>query len=214
MNKKAFVLMETIVVIVVISVALLTIFASYNKILSKVKTENKYDTSEYIYMTKYVRDYLKDTSNGFNVTPTDLFPCTLKEDKTIACDALSEVKNYYNEIKNNDSTINSFNVKGVYILSDINNFDVLIDQDGDGLRDDGDRKNSELFDAYMIDYIRKLDVGDNDTILVVEYDRTALDNQGNPIYTTSCPERQKDKDGNDCEPLTETYIASLEWQYE
>ena len=31
MNKKAFVLMETIVVIVVISVALLTIFASYNK---------------------------------------------------------------------------------------------------------------------------------------------------------------------------------------
>ena len=33
MNKKGFVLMETIVVIVVVSVALLTIFSSYNKIL-------------------------------------------------------------------------------------------------------------------------------------------------------------------------------------
>ena len=47
--------METIVVIVVISVALLSLFASYNKILSKVKSENKYDTSEYIYMTYYIK---------------------------------------------------------------------------------------------------------------------------------------------------------------
>ena len=60
MNKKAFVLMETIVVIVVISIALLTIFASYSKILTKVKTENKYDTSEYIYMTNYIKKYLED----------------------------------------------------------------------------------------------------------------------------------------------------------
>ena len=35
MKRNGFVLMETIIVIVVISVALLTIFASYNKILTK-----------------------------------------------------------------------------------------------------------------------------------------------------------------------------------
>ena len=57
MNKKGFVLMETIVVIVVVSVALLTIFSSYYKILSKIKSENKYDTSEYIYITKYIKEY-------------------------------------------------------------------------------------------------------------------------------------------------------------
>ena len=59
MNKKGFVLMETIVVIVVISVALLTLFSSYNKILTKVQSENKNDNPEYLYMTYYVKEYLK-----------------------------------------------------------------------------------------------------------------------------------------------------------
>lgn len=212
MNKKGFVLMETIVVIVVISVALLTIFASYSKILTKVKTENKYDTSEYIYMTKYVRDYLKDTFNIINVTSIDIFPCSLNaEGKINECSSLPEIKNYYNYIKGKTNTIDIFNVKGVYILSDINNFNTLIDQNGNGEKESGDYNNAELFNANMIDYIRKLDVGDNDTILVVEFDRTALDNQGNPIYTTSCPKDGKDSEDNDCLPLTETYIASLEW---
>ena len=67
MNKKGFVLMETIVVIVVVSVALLTIFSSYNKILSKLRTENKYDTSEYIYMTKYIKDYMQDHMQDQNI---------------------------------------------------------------------------------------------------------------------------------------------------
>ena len=69
MKNKGFVLMETIVVIVVISVALVTVFASYNKILSKLKTENKYDTSEYIYMTNYIKENLEDT-----ISPDDIYP--------------------------------------------------------------------------------------------------------------------------------------------
>ena len=204
MNKKAFVLMETIVVIVVISVALLTIFASYNKILSKVKSENKFDTSEYIYMTKYIRDYLKNTSNGVTVTPIDLFPCDLKEDKTIEnCNQLLEVTNYYNRIKSNNSTIDNFNVKGIYVLSDINNFDKLIDLDIDGEKDSEEYNNSEVFDGYMIDYIRKLDIGDNDTILVVEYKRPAIKMDGSEL---------KDYVGGiETNQLYETYIASLEW---
>ena len=51
----------------------------------------------------------------------------------------------------------------------------------------------------MIDYIRKLDVGDNDNLIIVEYQKKALDDKGNEM-----PKIQ----GNQ---LYETYIASLEW---
>ena len=176
MNKKAFVLMETIVVIVVISVALLTIFASYNKILSKVKTENKYDTSEYIYMTSYIKDYLKNkTLNIYDI-----------ENGTM-------LKNYYLDYS---TDLSVFDVKGVYLLTNLNS---------------SSPKKLKVFDAYMIDYIRKLDVLDDDTILVVEYNRLALDNNGNEIIPTKCLDSNIDSSTGKCRPLTETYIASLRW---
>ena len=199
MNKKAFVLMETIVVILVISIALLTIFASYSKILTKVKTENKYDTSEYIYMTKYVRDYLKDTA------------CTKVDDGTgnlidviyqMGTDATSsssnnrkkELKNFKEE--SCDFSTNTFSIKGIYLLQYLNDTDIT---------NEFDTNNKDLikFNANMIDYIRKLDVGNNDIILVVEYSRPALRNDG---------ELLKDYvNGGEKNQLYETYIASLEW---
>ena len=61
------------------------------------------------------------------------------------------------------------------------------------------KKNSSLFDAYMIDYIKKLDVRDQDKLLIVEYKRPAKDTNNNEV---------RDTQGN---TLYETYIASLEW---
>ena len=188
MNKKAFVLMETIVVIVVISVALLTIFTSYNKILSKVKTENKYDTSEYIYMTNYVKKFIKN-SNCLNSIEDEKEIYQMGKD--VSNSRNKELYNYFDKC-NPD---NKFNIKKIYLLQYLNE----IDEDESDL-------DLYKFDAYMIDYLRKLDVGDNDTIIVVEYDRVALDDKGNEIYTSNCPY------GNPgCESLTDTYIASLEW---
>ena len=178
MNKKAFVLMETIVVIVVISVALLTIFASYNKILSKVKTENKYDTSEYIYMTNYVKNFFK--KSGCVINSNDITD--------------NEVIEHYSNNScyiNNVPGIGELNIKKIYVLKNING---------------GDDTKFKKFDAYMIDYIRKLDVGDNDSLIIVEYGRNTLDDKGNEIYTSNCPYGYPG-----CESLTDTYIASLEW---
>ena len=177
MNKKAFVLMETIVVIVVISVALLTIFASYNKILSKVKTENKYDTSEYIYMTNYIKKFFK--RSGCNPISQDI---TAGVTEYYAADSCG-IRN----VPGGDE----LNIKKIYILKNING---------------GDDTKFKKFDAYMIDYIRKLDVGDNDELIIVEYGRNALDDKGNEIYTSNCPYGYPG-----CESLTDTYIASLEW---
>lgn len=172
MNKKAFVLMETIVVIVVISVALLTVFASYNKILSKVKTENKYDTSEYIYMTNYVKKYLESKSC---VSADEIF--NMETSSTTPT-------NFYNGSGCDFNGNNIYDIKKIHIINNINKTD---------------DNRLKKFDAYMIDYIRKLDVGDNDTIIIVEYGRNTLDDKGN-----------LKKDSNNTQ-LTETYIASLEW---
>lgn len=178
MKNKGFVLMETIIVIVVISVALLTIFSSYNKILTKVKAENKYDTSEYIYMTEYIKGYLKDCSSSLTVYGMGTNE-TITKNKTL--------NNYYTDTSckvNSVKGSSHLNIKKIYLLQYIN------DVNNDDLK---------KFDAYMIDYIRKLDVGNNDKLIVVEYDRPSLKTDGT---------QKTDSKGN---ALYETYIASLEW---
>ena len=163
MKKKGFVLMETVTVVLVISVALLAIFSSYNKILNKLRAENKYDTTDYIYRTHFVRKLLKEKSfsNGTysfkdatNTTkPTDLLT-------------------YVSSIKD------VFNIKKIYLLKNVNSLT---------------KEKLKNFDGYMIDYIRKLDVNDNDVILVVEYKGPTI----------------KDKMNNE---ISETFIASLKWE--
>ena len=168
MKNKGFVLMETIVVIVVISVALLTIFSSYNKILSKVKSENKYDTSEYIYMTKYIKENL-NTICGISASVNNLS---------------GSVNNYYSTCSTTGkSKLNIFGVNKIYILTNL----------------DTAGTNAYKLDAYMIDYIKRLDVNSNDQLIIIEYKRPSVKKDLSP---------KPDTKGN---YLYETYIASLEW---
>ena len=165
MDKRGFVLMETIVVIVVISVALLSIFSSSNKILSKVRTENKYDTSEYIYMTEYIKKIIPGTTVAQDINDNSI-----------------PITNYLTFLNNNQKKL--YGVEKVYILTNLNSFS----------------GNEYKFDAYMIDYIRKLDVRNSDKLIIVEYKREAKD-EG--TYNT-----KKDSAGI---TFYENYIASLEW---
>ena len=189
--KKGFVLMETIVVIVVISVALLTIFSSYNKILSKVKKENKYDTSEYIYMTNYIKKYLKDkiTTNGLNISVTDICGESVSGD----CTDNFTSSDYELSGKLDLKVKELYDVEKIYILKNLNKFDKE-------MVSPNNKKNSSFFDAYMIDYIRKLDVSDKDELIIVEYKRPAKNND----YS------EKKEYGTE-NKLYETYISSLEW---
>ena len=158
--------METIIVIVVVSVGLLTIFSSYNKILSKLRTENKYDTSEYIYMTKYIKEYLDPTTTPQNI------------------EKAGDILNYAgNESESMSKLKLLYGIEKIYLLTNLNNFG----------------GNENKVDAYMIDYIKKLDVRDQDKLLIVEYKRVVKDSDNNEV---------RDTQGN---TLYETYISSLEW---
>ena len=57
------------------------------------------------------------------------------------------------------------------------------------------------FDAYMIDYIKKLDVADSTNLIIVEYKKEAKDVDYNTIRPYNDTTRK----------FEETYIASLEW---
>ena len=53
-NNKGFVLMETIIVMSVLSVALMTLYSSYVKIMANSKAKNYYDTPEALYIAEAV----------------------------------------------------------------------------------------------------------------------------------------------------------------
>lgn len=197
MKNKGFVLMETIVVIVVISIALLTIFSSYSKILSKVKAENKYDTSEYIYLTKYIKNYLKKT--GCSLVANDIYDETNTNFITIKEHYFNNSCGIKDALKNSDII-----VAKIYILTDINDFDnniIGVKINNDETYTNVPMKNSQIFDAYMIDYIKKLNVRDNDQLIIVEYQRPAMNENYEQLHVY----------GDNNNKLHETYIASLEW---
>ena len=182
--------METVVVILVISVALITLFTSYNKILTKLKTENTYDTSEYIYTTNYIKNYIKECDF---IDAQSIQDDISIEDRQLAKNIMDETSCINSDTKN--ILVNLYNVEKIYILTDFDYFG-----------------NKELaFDAYMIDYIRKLDVRSSDKLILVEYKRLsrADDYALIKMETLNSTQDYCFNDNNIC--LSETYIASLEW---
>ncbi len=72
MKKNGFVMIETIVVITILSVGLISLYASYSLILTKVKMKSNYDNIEYIYKAYFVGEYLKTiTDPGYNINYYD-----------------------------------------------------------------------------------------------------------------------------------------------
>ena len=58
MKKKGFILVETIVAIVVLTIGLMTIYVSFNAVLANSKKRATYNDVAYIYRTYYIEDFL------------------------------------------------------------------------------------------------------------------------------------------------------------
>ncbi len=67
MNNKGFAFIETIITVVVLSAALLTLYGSYNSIIKNEKKRLYYDDVAYIYRTNYIRSFLEENSDIENV---------------------------------------------------------------------------------------------------------------------------------------------------
>lgn len=71
MKKKGFLLIETIVVITVLTYGLVTLYGLYLRSMSDNAIALKYDKPEYIYKTYYVGSYLYDDFIAYNETESD-----------------------------------------------------------------------------------------------------------------------------------------------
>ena len=63
MKKNGFVMIETIVVITILSVGLISLYVSYSLILTKAKMKSNYDNIEYIYKAYFVGNYLVENGS-------------------------------------------------------------------------------------------------------------------------------------------------------
>lgn len=62
MNNKGFVMIETIIVVTILSIGLISLYSSYNLILSKASTKSYYDNAEHVYKSYFVGKYLEENN--------------------------------------------------------------------------------------------------------------------------------------------------------
>ena len=73
MNKKGFVLLETIAVLSIICVTLITLYSGYIRIIKNVKIRNYYDNTEYIYKAKLVGEYISKVVTASEIENVDVY---------------------------------------------------------------------------------------------------------------------------------------------
>ena len=67
MNNKGFMFIETIVMVVILSVGLLVLYSAFNNSMSQEKRKLAYDDTPYIYKTYYLAKFLQDNTSINNV---------------------------------------------------------------------------------------------------------------------------------------------------
>ena len=186
MNKKGFVFVETIVVIVVLTSALLLLYSSFNNVLQSEKTRVDYDDIAYIYRTQYLKRTLDDLNIKSNLV--ELESNKNKYFTTIGVDtnnlfAKEEKKQYFNKL------LTDFEVKQMIILKE-NKIDNLkkcsLECITDKNCDEAETCNSlymEISDE-MLSYLKTIYVDYVcQYILVVEYETCQNNNNCDLVYS-------------------------------
>lgn len=130
-KKNGFVMIETIVVITILTIGLVSLYASYSLILSKSVTKSNHDNISYIYKAYHVAKYLEDTNQltftgNFKTVPiTDVelinIANTFKIDKIyLAKGAYSNIVAKTNLLTLDGSTIFYLNTMDGYINTKTN----------------------------------------------------------------------------------------------
>ncbi len=160
MNKKGFALLETLIVVVIISTSLVTLYHAYNYSVVNENIRLHYDDVNYIYKTHYLKNNLELTEDDFLVI----------NDESIT-----------NTLENNDIK-ETFNVKQMLIIK--TDFDLISSCTMDlikGTSSSSDELCENSFGNYdenLIKYIKTLgsdtSLTENDYLLVVLYEEENL----------------------------------------
>ena len=97
MNKKGFVFVETIVVCVVLSISLVTVYAAFAMLVKNQKTRSNYDQAVYNYRSYYLVKSLNVITCDQVVSIDDEIKNNLDITKAI-CVSADKLSNYKNDI--------------------------------------------------------------------------------------------------------------------
>jgi Tfp pilus assembly protein PilE len=140
MKKNGFVLLETVMTICILSVVLLSLYASYSYVLKKSLSRNTYDLTDSIYEGYYVTEIIKNnygTLNNYFSTCTNNNPgytCDLSLDSSLSVlrDVYEVDKLYYINPKTyyaNHNLLNKLDattIDYVKTIGQVNNRDMVI----------------------------------------------------------------------------------------
>lgn len=167
--KKGFIFIETIIVICVLTVGLMSLYKNYSTILVNTKEQNTFDTSEYNYKTYFLKKlYLK--GNALQIGE-DTYNNPIYLSKT------SEKEKCYTTT----SPFSDNSEAKICLLTNITDSGTIYDYLNKTLADG--TKQREKFDAYIIDYLLSQDFNEkNDDIFLVKYKKN--DKQNKQEYFT------------------------------
>ena len=150
MNNKGFVFIETIIVICVLTISLMSLYANYNKIISNTKELNTFDTTEYNYKTYFLKKkYMSDSDFNSSDPPCKSIPNPFALDASdtsnIKICKLTNVSSY------TDDDLKKFDA---YIIDYLNSKDFNSDNDNIFLVEY--KKKDINYDDLYITYISSL----------------------------------------------------------
>ena len=163
-NNKGFVLMETIIVMSVLSVALMTLYSSYVKIMANTKAKNFYDTPEALYIAEavsraqlynkgYLASNIEDNSdkkatiikNG-SVYKITCYNAIETYNKKATCSTTSNLMAY--QSSGLKRMYDAFNIEAIYVV------DAL---EFKNLSEDKFKSVLQFFDGSTIGYLKSID---------------------------------------------------------
>lgn len=163
-NNKGFVLMETIIVMSVLSVALMTLYSSYVKIMANSKAKNFYDTPEALYIAEavsraqlYNKGYL---ASNIEDNP-DKKATIIKNDSVYKITCYNAIETYNK--KATCSTISSlmaYQSSGLKRMYDAFNIEAIYVVDAlefKNLSEDKFKSVLQFFDGSTIGYLKSID---------------------------------------------------------
>lgn len=158
MNKnKGFVLMETIIIVSILSVSLLLLYSSYANLIRQSRKQVTYDTTEIIYKTYLLKDFIDLKIVYDEFTENDFYfaaNCNTIG-LSLSCDLSSDsYDGVFVDFKKN------FEIEKMYIINPVD----LNTRDKTWLMQ---------FDAHTIDYLNSLGT-QTEYLIVVKYNKQFL----------------------------------------
>lgn len=156
MNNKGFVFIETIIVICVLTISLMSLYANYNKIISNTKELNTFDTTEYNYKTYFLKKkYMSDSDFNSSDPPCKSIPNPFALDASdnteIKICKLTDVSSYIDDADDANDYLKKFDA---YIIDYLNSKDFNSNNDNIFLVEY--KKKDINYDDLYITYISSL----------------------------------------------------------